>query len=84
MKGVSVTGQSNVSHHFEMHTENLCPPGPFSVSFQLPGPVDPRGFRATFDNGILEAVVLKDVQDHVKVSLFLFSIDYNRLLELCI
>lgn len=67
---VSVTGLKNVAHIFEMHTETLCPSGPFSVSFQLPGPVDPKGFSATFDNGIFEAIVAKgNAHDLVKVQM---------------
>ncbi|MCI77210.1 hypothetical protein A2U01_0098480, partial [Trifolium medium] len=27
-----------------MQAQNLCPPGHFSVTFQLPGPVDPHQF----------------------------------------
>ncbi|PHT51292.1 hypothetical protein CQW23_11039 [Capsicum baccatum] len=45
---------------YEMKVQQLSPPGPFTVSFNLPGPVDPRlcspQFRA---DGILEVVVLK-------------------------
>ncbi|KAL3514891.1 hypothetical protein ACH5RR_027608 [Cinchona calisaya] len=50
----------NSSKVFEMKVQQLCPPGPFTISFNLPGPVDPRlcslSFRA---GGILEVVVLK-------------------------
>ncbi|KAG6599085.1 Increased DNA methylation 3, partial [Cucurbita argyrosperma subsp. argyrosperma] len=45
---------------YEMKVQQLCPPGPLTVSFKLPGPVDPRlsspSFRA---DGILEVVVMK-------------------------
>ncbi|MCD7449489.1 hypothetical protein HAX54_052645 [Datura stramonium] len=45
---------------YEMKVQELSPPGPFTVSFNLPGPVDPRlcspKFRA---DGILEVIVLK-------------------------
>lgn len=38
----------------------LSPPGPFTISFMLPGPVDPRLFSPTFrSDGILEGVVMK-------------------------
>ncbi|KAJ8572920.1 hypothetical protein K7X08_009431 [Anisodus acutangulus] len=43
IKGVSVTGENMVCRNnmvFKMQTHNLCPPGEFSVSFQLPGPID--------------------------------------------
>ncbi|XP_022999775.1 increased DNA methylation 3-like [Cucurbita maxima] len=45
---------------YEMKVQQLCPPGPLTISFKLPGPVDPRlsspSFRA---DGILEVVVMK-------------------------
>ncbi|KAJ8538215.1 hypothetical protein K7X08_014755 [Anisodus acutangulus] len=45
---------------YEMKVQQLSPPGPFTISFNLPGPVDPRlcspHFRA---DGILEVIVLK-------------------------
>lgn len=44
---------------FEMHTQNLCPPGNFSVSFQLGGPVDPLTLEKELANGVLEGVVKK-------------------------
>ncbi|XP_020209970.1 increased DNA methylation 2 isoform X2 [Cajanus cajan] len=47
MCGVTTTGEKSVSRYsqvFEMQTHNLCPPGQFSISFQLPGPVDPHQF----------------------------------------
>ncbi|XP_004139188.1 increased DNA methylation 2 [Cucumis sativus] len=66
IKGVTTTGERTVKKHsqvFEMVTHNLCPPGEFSLSFQLPGPVDPQHFLANFDiAGILEGVVMKDLQ----------------------
>ncbi|KAI3473646.1 hypothetical protein Pfo_031076 [Paulownia fortunei] len=58
IKGVTVTGERIVqkySQAFEMQSQNLCPPGPFSISFKLPGPVDPQQFHGTFaTDGILE------------------------------
>jgi hypothetical protein len=43
-----------------MQTQNLCPPGHFSVTFQLPGPVDPHQFSGNFGtDGILEGMVMK-------------------------
>ncbi|KAL6966472.1 hypothetical protein U1Q18_032252 [Sarracenia purpurea var. burkii] len=45
---------------YEMKVQELCPPGRFTISFNLPGPVDPRlaspNFRA---DGILEIVIFK-------------------------
>uniref|UniRef100_A0A2P2QM96 SHSP domain-containing protein n=1 Tax=Rhizophora mucronata TaxID=61149 RepID=A0A2P2QM96_RHIMU len=50
----------NSSGVFEMKVQQLCPPGPFTLSFKLPGPADPRlvstHFRA---DGILEVVAYK-------------------------
>jgi len=43
-----------------MKTQQLCYPGPFTISFSLPGPVDPRLFAPNFrDDGIFEGVVIK-------------------------
>ncbi|KAB2620895.1 hypothetical protein D8674_039475 [Pyrus ussuriensis x Pyrus communis] len=45
---------------FEMQTQNLCPSGQFSISFQLPGPVNPQQFSGNFGtDGILEVIVMK-------------------------
>ncbi|XP_059648545.1 alpha-crystallin domain-containing protein 22.3 [Cornus florida] len=61
VEGISSTGERIVrrgSQIFEMLTQNLCPPGYFSVSFQLPGPVDIQQFKGIFGlDGILEGVV---------------------------
>lgn len=66
IRGVTATGEKRVYRHsqlFEMQTQNLCPPGNFSMSFQLPGPVDPRKFSGNFGtDGILEGTVMKDTQ----------------------
>ncbi|KAH6794227.1 hypothetical protein C2S52_004704 [Perilla frutescens var. hirtella] len=63
IKGVTVTGERAVEKYsqlFEMRTQNLCPPGPFCISFKLPGPVDPQQFHGTFaTDGILEGIALK-------------------------
>ncbi|KAK6139366.1 hypothetical protein DH2020_026874 [Rehmannia glutinosa] len=63
IKGMTVTGERIVekySQAFEMQSQNLCPPGPFSISFKLPGPVDPRQFHGTFStDGILEGIAFK-------------------------
>lgn len=63
LKGVTVGGESTVHRYsqvFEMQSQNICPPGPFSMSFKLPGPVDPRQFSGNFGtDGILEGLVMK-------------------------
>ncbi|CAI8584645.1 unnamed protein product [Vicia faba] len=48
------------SRFFQMKTQQLCSPGPFTLSFNLPGPVDPRLFAPNFrTDGIFEGVVIK-------------------------
>ncbi|KAL3538065.1 hypothetical protein ACH5RR_001431 [Cinchona calisaya] len=64
IKGVTSTGQKRVSKNsmvFEMQTQNLCPPGEFSISFRLPGPIDDeKSIRGIFgSDGIFEAIVKK-------------------------
>ncbi|CAA0826636.1 Probable beta-1-3-galactosyltransferase 18 [Striga hermonthica] len=69
IKGVTVTGERVVEKYeqsFEMVTHNLCPPGPFSISFKLPGPVDPQQFHGTFStDGILEGIAIKETSKRV-------------------
>ncbi|KAM7259697.1 hypothetical protein ACFE04_015438 [Oxalis oulophora] len=49
------------SRVFHMKYQRLCPPGEFTLSFSLPGPVDPRLFSPNFrSDGILEGIVIKD------------------------
>ncbi|XP_044469182.1 alpha-crystallin domain-containing protein 22.3-like isoform X2 [Mangifera indica] len=64
IRGVTTTGEKSVyrySQVFEMQSRNLCPPGRFSLSFQLPGPVDPQQFTGNFGtDGILEGIVMKE------------------------
>ncbi|KAJ7967004.1 Alpha-crystallin domain-containing protein 22.3 [Quillaja saponaria] len=44
----------------QMRSQQLCPPEPFTISFSLPGPVDPRLFFPAFRlDGVLEVMVLK-------------------------
>ena len=63
IKGVTTTGESTVCKHsqiFRMQTRNLCPPGHFSITFQLPGPVDHQQFKGNFGiDGMLEGIVKK-------------------------
>lgn len=63
IKGVTTTGESTVCKHsqiFRMQTRNLCPPGHFSITFQLPGPVDHQQFKGNFGiDGMLEGIVTK-------------------------
>ncbi|EOY11381.1 HSP20-like chaperones superfamily protein, putative [Theobroma cacao] len=63
IRGVTTTGEKTVyrfSQMFEMLSQNLCPPGHFSISFQLPGRVDPQQFSGNFGtDGILEGIVMK-------------------------
>ncbi|KAL0005875.1 hypothetical protein SO802_013436 [Lithocarpus litseifolius] len=63
IKGVTTTGEKIVcknSQIFQMQSQNLCPPGHFSISFQLPGPVDNQQFSGSFGiDGILEGIVKK-------------------------
>ncbi|GAV65836.1 hypothetical protein CFOL_v3_09350 [Cephalotus follicularis] len=59
----STTGGKTVkkrSRVFQMKFQQLCPPGPFTLTFSLPGPVDPRLFSPTFrSDGVFEGVIIK-------------------------
>ncbi|XVF06129.1 hypothetical protein REPUB_Repub06bG0021100 [Reevesia pubescens] len=60
IKGISTTGEKLVCRDFQifhMLTQNLPPPGPFTISFQLPGPVNPQEVTSCLDNGLFEAIV---------------------------
>lgn len=63
IKGVTTTGENIVcknSQVFRMQSKNLCPPGHFSITFQLPGPVNNLQFSGAFGaDGILEGTVAK-------------------------
>ncbi|KAG8632199.1 increased DNA methylation 3 [Manihot esculenta] len=49
------------SNVFKLRVQQLSPPGPFTISFKLPGPVDPRLFCPNFrGDGILEGMVMKE------------------------
>ncbi|XP_004303641.1 PREDICTED: uncharacterized protein LOC101307316 [Fragaria vesca subsp. vesca] len=67
IRGVTITGEKTVYRYcqiFEMQTQNLCPTGHFSISFQLPGPVNPQHFSGNFGtDGILEGVVMKRLDE---------------------
>ncbi|KAL0856689.1 hypothetical protein Bca101_061843 [Brassica carinata] len=66
VRGVSTTGEKQVHRYsqvFKMKTRNLFPPGHFSVSFRLPGPVHPQEFTGSFGiDGIFEGTVMKKLQ----------------------
>lgn len=58
MTGVGLLRDSSTV--YQMKVQQLCPPGPFTICFNLPGPVDPRLFSPNFrPDGILEMVVMK-------------------------
>uniref|UniRef100_A0A7N0R8B5 Uncharacterized protein n=1 Tax=Kalanchoe fedtschenkoi TaxID=63787 RepID=A0A7N0R8B5_KALFE len=63
IRGMSTTGEETIMRQscvYQMDYHHLTPPGPFTLSFSLPGPVDPRLFSPKFrDDGILEAVIVK-------------------------
>ncbi|XP_031255398.1 alpha-crystallin domain-containing protein 22.3 [Pistacia vera] len=63
IKGVTTTGEKIVcknSQVFKMQTQHLCPPGHFTITFWLPGPVNTRHFSGNFGtDGILEGIVKK-------------------------
>ncbi|KAM3328207.1 alpha-crystallin domain-containing protein 22.3-like [Capsicum galapagoense] len=67
IKGVSVTGENKVIKNnvfFKMQSQSLCPPREFSISFQLPGPVDDHENLNSYvfvfgSGGIFEGVVTK-------------------------
>ncbi|KAH7544182.1 hypothetical protein JRO89_XS15G0122600 [Xanthoceras sorbifolium] len=64
IRGITTTGEKSVhrfSQIFEMKTQNLCPSGPFSMTFQLPGRVVAEEFSGNFGtDGILEGMVKKE------------------------
>ncbi|KAK4854347.1 hypothetical protein QYF36_022605 [Acer negundo] len=41
----------NSSFVFQMHVEQICPPGPFKISFTLPGEIDARMVTSTYLSG---------------------------------
>uniref|UniRef100_A0A2P2K9B6 Increased DNA methylation 3 n=1 Tax=Rhizophora mucronata TaxID=61149 RepID=A0A2P2K9B6_RHIMU len=52
------------SRVFQLRFQQLCPSGTFTLSFNLPGPVDPRLLAPNFrSDGIFEAVILKRKRD---------------------
>ncbi|MBA0680849.1 hypothetical protein Goari_012526 [Gossypium aridum] len=62
IQGILTTGEqivSNESGVFRMLTQNLGPPGPFTVSFRLPGPVNNQEVKSHLACGFLEAIVKK-------------------------
>ncbi|CAH2046870.1 unnamed protein product [Thlaspi arvense] len=67
IRGITTTGGKQVHRYtqvFEMQTQNLSPPGRFTVSFSLPGPVQPQEFSGNFGtDGVLEGIVMKKMQE---------------------
>lgn len=62
IKGVSTTGGRTVRKNprvYKMLAQNLWPPGDFSITFQLPGPVNNQQFNGDFTDGIFTGVVKK-------------------------
>ncbi|KAG2268908.1 hypothetical protein Bca52824_063463 [Brassica carinata] len=63
LEGSTTKGCKTIKRHsrvFKMNIRKLCPPGPFRLSFSLPGPVDPRLFSPNFrSDGIFEAGVIR-------------------------
>lgn len=63
IRGNTITGEKTICRHnqvFKMITHNMCPPGPFTLSFQLPGPVSCDDFNGNFaSDGVLEGLVKK-------------------------
>ncbi|XP_047258386.1 alpha-crystallin domain-containing protein 22.3-like, partial [Capsicum annuum] len=63
IRGMSVTGERKVRRKnmvSKMQTQNLCPPGEFTVSFQLRGPIDHLNLSCNFGpDGIFEGVAKK-------------------------
>jgi hypothetical protein len=76
IRGTTTTGEQRViknSRTFYMKTQSLCPPGPFTVSFQLPGPVEPRQFTGNFgSDAILEGIVMKQ-KDRIDSAYLVFQ-----------
>ncbi|XP_047329549.1 increased DNA methylation 3-like isoform X2 [Impatiens glandulifera] len=65
VRGMTTTGGQTVERHsrvYQMKLQQQCPPGQFTLSFCLPGPVDPRLFSPNFrSDGVFEAIVVKHV-----------------------
>ncbi|PWA92960.1 Alpha crystallin/Hsp20 domain-containing protein [Artemisia annua] len=77
-QGVTHTGEKKVHAHgmvFEMHTQNLGPPGDFSVSFQLGGGVDPSTLEHVLANSVLEGVVKKNTNPKLMILSYEFEFE---------
>ncbi|XVF84433.1 hypothetical protein PTKIN_Ptkin17bG0036500 [Pterospermum kingtungense] len=62
IKGILKTGEKIVCRNYEMFhmlTQNVGHPGPFTISFQLPGLVYPQQVISNLADGILEVSVKK-------------------------
>lgn len=71
VQGVVTDGEvvRETSNVYQMNVQQLCRPGPFTISFNLPGPVDPRLFAPKFRaDGVLEGVVMKHKKPSVAVN----------------
>ncbi|KAJ8636240.1 hypothetical protein MRB53_010507 [Persea americana] len=66
LRGVTVTGWKILVRHsrqFDLHIDQLCPPGEFSVVFQLPGPVESKEMTSNLGSeAVFVGVVKKKVE----------------------
>ncbi|KAK1374394.1 Increased dna methylation 3 [Heracleum sosnowskyi] len=53
------SSRANADVLYEEEAREFPPPGPFSIAFNLPGPVDPRLTSSKYEHGILDATVMK-------------------------
>lgn len=66
LRGVTVTGWKMLvrqSRQLDLQRDQLCPPGEFSVVFQLPGPVESKEMTSNLgSDGVFVGVVKKKVE----------------------
>ncbi|KAJ8622662.1 hypothetical protein MRB53_031191 [Persea americana] len=66
LRGVTVTGWKMLvrqSRQLDLHRDQLCPPGEFSVVFQLPGPVESKEMTCNLGReGVFVGVAKKKVE----------------------
>lgn len=66
IQGEVASGASKSASPYRLINQELSPPGPFTVSFNLPGPVDARLFTPIVrHDGVLEAMVMKSKKTEV-------------------